>query len=506
MSRTFRYPWLPVAILLAVGWLALLWSRQLAHSLTHFPSRAPAMKTTTTRTEPMVSQVVLVVTPGLRVSDLKSMPGWQELAKLGASGQLRAVQPTFAWPNLAAIATGAPPWMTGVLTDLHAGEVGGESLFSRLPTAVVGSFAWDRLFPGQLARSAAFANEIGDAERTPRALHWVSEGLELVVVEYASQNPASIDSQLVELSRGLDFARTALLVVSPHGRTTRGGRGGNEPEVVNVPVLLVGGPVPEASKLEGKMVDVAPTVSALLGIPPPAHSLGQPLVGPPHLRELARQRQLELTDACLSRYGLARGNGDPVSELLTKLESFELRGRGLRLVVLVVVLMALATLIVRVDRRQGLKVMVLALQWGALVALSWNLGYLVLIGPYSPSRLTSWSEARLLGLFCGLLGFALVLIVAGLRGALREPGRPASGGLGVAVGTVAFMSTQALLYGVFYGFPRLVAVPRADFTMALAALLAGLVGVCLAAPLTPWVSRLAGRWPIRKGSFGKVTG
>jgi hypothetical protein len=504
--KQFRYPWIPVGVLVAVGWLALLWAQMLATGLVHFPSRAVVLeKTPNLRTEQYSRQVVLVVAPGLKVADLAAMPVWQELAPLGASGVLQAVLPSFTWPNEAAIVTGAPPWVTGVLTDLHAEPVTADSLFGRVPTAVVGSFVWDRLFPGQVSRSAAFPPGSPDADRVERGLHWIQEGFPLVIIELNSGDPKSLDAQIVALSQALDLKSATLVVVSPRGESARGGFGGSEPSVAQVPVLLLGAGVQPAKGLHGKMLDLAPTLTSLLGVPPPAHSLGKPL-GVPAEKEMIHAQQRKLADASLLAQQLPNAaSADPVQDLVAGMQGGELRSRLFRLFVWVLAFAGTATLLARLDRRRGWKAVTLGLQWGAIVTLTWNLTYLVLIGPYSPSRLGSWEQARLMGLFCGLLGFLLVLLAAGLRGAMPIPGRPSTGGLEVAAGTVMFMGFQALLYGALYGFPRPVSVPRADVTLALAALLAGLLGVCLAAPLTPWVSRLAGRWPVRRGRVGKVT-
>ncbi len=505
MSRTFRYPWIPVGVLVAIGWLALLWAQQLALGLVHFPSRAVVLQSPPgLRTEQYARQVVLIVAPGLTVSDLATMPGWTELSARGASGTLQTVLPSFSWPNEAALVTGAPPWLTGVLTDLHAETVTADSLFNRVPTAVVGSFVWDRLFPGQLSRSAAFPVTAPDADRTERALHWVKDGFPLVILELASDDPHSVDSQILAVSQAVDLSTTALVVVSPRGETARGGFGGREAEVTQVPFLMVGAGVEPGKGLHGKMLDVASTLATLLGVPPPLHSLGRPLAVP-LVTELITTQQRTLADASLAAWSLRNPlSKDPVAELVSAAQRSELQARWFRLAFWLLLVVACAVALARYDRRRGWRTVAQGLQWGAVVTLTWNLTYLLLVGPYSPSSVASWEQARVMGLFCGLLGFLLVLIAAGLRGASPQPGRPSTGGLEVAAGTVAFMVSEALLFGALYGFPRPVSVPRADLTLALAALICALIGVCLAAPLTPWISRWTGRWPVRSGRVGKI--
>jgi|GEM_PF-659423 len=87
------------------------------------------------------------------------------------------------------------------------------------------------------------------------------------------------DAALADLVATLDLARDTLIVVADHGHTDAGGHGGLEPEVVTVPLVMVGaGIVPGASVVGARLTDVAPTAAALLGLPAPGHGLGRALV------------------------------------------------------------------------------------------------------------------------------------------------------------------------------------------------------------------------------------
>ena len=69
---------------------------------------------------------------------------------------------------------------------------------------------------------------------------------------------------------GIDLTRDTVIVTADHGHVSRGGHGGAEPEVSSVPLVLAGkGIVPGASARNAQLVDVAPTVAALLGVPAP---------------------------------------------------------------------------------------------------------------------------------------------------------------------------------------------------------------------------------------------
>ncbi|HEX5061901.1 MAG TPA: alkaline phosphatase family protein [Kofleriaceae bacterium] len=84
------------------------------------------------------------------------------------------------------------------------------------------------------------------------------------------------------LSRALarvDLERDAIIITADHGHTNRGGHGGVEPEVLTVPFVAVGAGIkPGATPNDAHLIDVAPTVSALLGIAAPGHGLGRTLV------------------------------------------------------------------------------------------------------------------------------------------------------------------------------------------------------------------------------------
>ncbi|HMG22012.1 MAG TPA: hypothetical protein VK607_11860, partial [Kofleriaceae bacterium] len=76
-----------------------------------------------------------------------------------------------------------------------------------------------------------------------------------------------------------DLSRDAVIVTADHGHVEPGGHGGAEPEVSHVPLVLAGaGIAPGAIALDPRLVDVAPTVAALLGVPAPGHAEGRTLV------------------------------------------------------------------------------------------------------------------------------------------------------------------------------------------------------------------------------------
>ena len=76
----------------------------------------------------------------------------------------------------------------------------------------------------------------------------------------------------------IDLSEDAIIVTADHGHTDRGGHGGVEPEVLSVPLVLAGAGVrPGATATDARLIDIAPTAAALLGMPAPGHGLGRTL-------------------------------------------------------------------------------------------------------------------------------------------------------------------------------------------------------------------------------------
>jgi len=112
-------------------------------------------------------------------------------------------------------------------------------------------------------------------------------------------SPAYRDAALIAdhaVSRVLariDLAQDAVIVTADHGHTGRGGHGGLEPEVVTVPLVAAGAGVrPGATVLDARLIDIAPTVAALLGFPAPGHGVGRTLVELLAQSDAARTRRI----------------------------------------------------------------------------------------------------------------------------------------------------------------------------------------------------------------------
>jgi hypothetical protein len=113
------------------------------------------------------------------------------------------------------------------------------------------------------------------------------------------------------LSRALarvDLERDAVIVTADHGHTNRGGHGGVEPEVLTVPLIAAGAGIrPGAVAHDARLIDIAPTVSALLGIAAPGHGVGRTLTemlatddATAMVRRVADTQRLTMTEAVVA--------------------------------------------------------------------------------------------------------------------------------------------------------------------------------------------------------------
>lgn len=80
-----------------------------------------------------------------------------------------------------------------------------------------------------------------------------------------------------------------LLVTGDHGMRDTGGHGGNSAPEVNVP-LVVAGAQCTASEEIYEQIDIAPTLSVLMGLPIPTSSIGSLI--PELMSELSEDEQL----------------------------------------------------------------------------------------------------------------------------------------------------------------------------------------------------------------------
>jgi Metalloenzyme superfamily/Type I phosphodiesterase / nucleotide pyrophosphatase len=274
------------------------------------------------KTPRLARRVFLIVVDGLRL-DASHRPALDALRLRGTGIAAAAHYPSISRPGYITILTGVPPIASGVRANRVRTPIRLDSIMVRAraaglrvttasdigmvpplfmtngPTDLIGievPHTGDLIFPpagmtwpfdesrrsnslqeleGAIAQTARTADLVfvlaGDVDRAGHL--GGADG-----AAYAAAADA-IDGAIGRLVATLDLAHDAIVITADHGHTGRGGHGGREPEVRAVPLILAGaGIVPGAQTAGAMLDDIAPTVSALLGIPSPGHAFGRTLV------------------------------------------------------------------------------------------------------------------------------------------------------------------------------------------------------------------------------------
>ena len=260
--------------------------------------------------QPSTRRLVFVLIDGLRYDtslQAQTMPVLNSLRDQGASATMHSRPPSYSEQGYTTLLTGAWPALNdGPAINLDYEKIPTwtqDNLFSAakragLSTAVSGYYWFEKLIP-QDAVSAHFYtpgdDQAADREVVDAALPWLGQDYQLVLihidqVDYAGHHeggPRSpnwaaaagrADALLGEILSKMDLTQDTVLVVSDHGHIDAGGHGGIEPVVLTEPFILAGKGVKPGQYGDVQMVDVSPTLAALLGTNLPASAQGQPLV------------------------------------------------------------------------------------------------------------------------------------------------------------------------------------------------------------------------------------
>ena len=258
------------------------------------PAAVAALRTAPPPATPGPRRLVLAVVDGLRL-DRAPLLG----APFAAAPRctLEAALPTWSRPNAATLLTGAPPGLTGVLTNDHASPAGLESLFDlaraagwRTALAADGATSWQSLFPSAFDAALVTAPAAFDAALDA----WTPPPGSVALVHLDAPDAAAhadgvgpaydaavarVGERLRRLWTRLDPTRDTLVVTADHGHLDRGGHGGPEPVVRDVPLFALGFGVAPTFPADCRhpSVDLAATLAALLDLPAPAASVGRPI-------------------------------------------------------------------------------------------------------------------------------------------------------------------------------------------------------------------------------------
>lgn len=327
---------------LAIG--AYVWATIFQQSWLTY--RSPLLEAPVPLGEPLPVQtrrVVLVIVSGISYQGLRmsEMPTWKALQDSAAFAMMQTRSPSnwsAAWTTLL---TGAWPELNGaaLLTenDVHEPAALGLDHISAaardagLHIAVAASVAWSHMLPADESITAFYAtggDAIADGQVAQAALQFIADAqYQLILVQFdqlrtvgqahGTVGPAyaaaarQIDSHLRQITRQMDLRREVLIVTSDMALLSNGRPAGSD---INPPALaftMTGEKVVAGTFDPIQQIDLAPSVSLLLGTRLPAHSYGRPLldmlqlepeeVVAAHMR-LAAQR-LALGDAYLRAIG-----------------------------------------------------------------------------------------------------------------------------------------------------------------------------------------------------------
>ncbi len=295
---------------------------------------------------------LLIVVDGLREDAARSMPTLQRIAQRGTSARLVAGVPTFSAAAYVTLLTGTGSLSSGRRTNERLFAADLDSVPARLSrqgrTARVISDEvdwWETLLPGQFTDVAVLPT----AQVFARAERWMADS-DLLVVHLCAVDAAGHDkgassaaySDAVRATDGLVAKlaerwgdRGILTVLSDHGHTASGGHGGAEDEVRNTWWVSAGpGLTPHTHPEDLPSVDVAPTLAAWLGTPPPMHAEGRTRT---EWVEGSASRRAQLQEQDNQRIaGLARARDDADQVLAQqRLRDRTMRGAGVVVLALV---------------------------------------------------------------------------------------------------------------------------------------------------------------------------
>ncbi len=300
-------------ICIVVMGISYFWATSLMDSIYAF--RSPMQETPPEAGEalgkPNTRSLVIVLIDALRYdTSLKTdvMPFLNQLRNEGAFGLMHSRPPSYSQPGYSVILTGAWPDISdGPAMNLDYADIPPftqDNLYSAatrtgLNTAI-SAFNWfEKLIPQQAVSMSFYTageDNLADQQVTEMALPWLREGqyqlvlIHLDQVDYAGHHEGGpidprwdeaasrSDGLLKQIATTMDLTKDTLLVISDHGQIDIGGHGGQDPIVLLEPLILAGKGVIPGDYGDVEMVDVAPTIAAILGINIPATNQGHPKI------------------------------------------------------------------------------------------------------------------------------------------------------------------------------------------------------------------------------------
>lgn len=388
---------------------------------------------------PSTGRLVFVLIDALRYdTSLKTdvMPTLNQLREQGASALMHSQPPSFSEPGYTTLLTGAWPEINdGPAFNLDYEDIPTftqDDLFTSAhlngwKTAISGYYWFEKLVP-QTSVDLNFytpgEDAAADVEVMQTALPWLQNNeaqlvlIHLDQVDYAGHHEGGAvspnwdaaaqrtDDMLAEILATLDLSKDTLVVLSDHGQIDAGGHGGQDPVALLEPFIMVGSGVKPGQYADIQMVDVAPTLAALLGINLPASTQGRVqtdmLTLPDDTLQALPAAVESQQKALVTAYASALGNDpstlqmpatstvDDYQQIIQSLRTKRLFADRIKRAFPTAILLAVAvTLLIR-QRKNG------SLSWivgGLIFVVLFNLRYALIDGKvYSLSSIISQTE------------------------------------------------------------------------------------------------------------------
>jgi len=300
-------------ICLSLAGFSYFWAINLMESLYNY--RSPISNSPPTPGEStgpsITSKVVIILIDALRVDtayNSEVMPFLNNLKTNSAWGIMHSQTPSYSEPGWTTILTGAWPEISdGPVMNLDYANIypfTQDNIFSAadrygLKTAISGYYWFEKLLPSGSVYKGFYTegeDDRADQEVLAAAMPWLNDdAISLILihidqVDYAGHHqggPQSnywdeaatrADAMVHTIVNELELTQDTILILSDHGQIDSGGHGGQETIVLTEPFLFAGKSIIPGNYSDIQMVDIAPTISILLGLNIPAANQGQPLL------------------------------------------------------------------------------------------------------------------------------------------------------------------------------------------------------------------------------------
>ena len=335
-----------IFILIGLGSGSWLWVQAFYKSVQNYqPPLSQNVQLLDTAVLPQTSNVVIVLLSGLgnEAFEALELPNLEQLAQTGASGAIQSLPPTYSQSARMTLVSGAWPELNGVAPIDQSTQTLAVALTpsifamahqAQLRTALVGLADWRELVPREHLDETFFVDSSGiEADQTILNLTLPllkDDQMDLILIQFTSLDFVAdqlggtsetyrtaalrLDDYIGQISRAMNLGTSTLIILGDHGHLSSGGHGGTEIEVIQQPIVINGQGITPGQYSLISQTDIAPTVTALLGLAAPPISQG---------RILFEMLDLSLEEQALAQMALARQRIDLAQVYLTNVVSPE---------------------------------------------------------------------------------------------------------------------------------------------------------------------------------------